>query len=213
MEIFQDLLKEIYNTVTLPILQFIAKTPVYFAKFVLFLVIVAFGYVIGRIIDFIIQLFSSYIKLDEYLKTNKLENAFFGIKPSRFIRSLVRYYIYLYFIVLGLGSFGMDSSLLLSYLNIFYAIFVIVSVGSIIAEIIGILLKGITDKQTIIDISKGIVIYAFFVWALEIVGLPTTIFKTILELFMMAIAISIGISFGILIVLENKEAIKKIFQR
>jgi len=213
MEIFQDLLREIYNTVTLPILQFIAKTPVYFAKFILFLVIVAFGYIVGRIVDFIVKLALSYIKLDEYLKTNKLENAFFGIKPSIFIRSLIRYYIYLYFIVLGLGSFGINSFLLLNHLNTFYAIFVIVSIGSIIAEIIGILLRGITDKQTIIDISKGIIIYVFFVWALEIVGLPTSIFQTILELFMIAIAISIGISFGILIVLENKEAIKKIFQK
>jgi len=213
MEIFQDLLREIYNTVTLPILQFIAKTPIYLAEFILFIVIVTFGYIIGRIVDFIIQLILSYIKLDEYLKANKLENAFFGIKPSRFIRSLIRYYIYLYFIVLGLGSFGISSSLLLNYLNTLYFIFVIVSIGSIIAEIIGILLKGITDKQTIVDISKGIIIYVFFVWALEIVGLPTSIFRTILELFMIAIAISIGISLGILIVLENREAIKKIFQR
>jgi len=213
MEILQDLLREIYNIVVLPILQFIAKTPVYFAKLILFLVIVAFGYIIGRIVDFIIKLALSYMKIDEFLKNNRLENAFFGIKPSIFIRSLVRYYIYLYFIVLGLESFGISSYLLLNYLNTFYAIFVIVSVGSIIAEIIGLLLRGVTDKQTIIDISKGIVIYIFFIWALEIVGLPTSIFQTILELFMIAIAISIGVSFGILLVLENKETIKKIFQK
>jgi len=213
MGLLQDLLNEIYNTVTLPILKFIANTPVYFAKFILFLVIITFGYIIGRFVDFIIKIVLSYIRLDEYLKEKRLENILFGVKPSNFIRGLIRYYIYLYFIALGLGSFGVNLSLSLNYLNMLYIILVITSIGSAISGVIEVLLRGITDKETVIMLSKGLIIYVFFVWALEIVGLPTSIFQLILNIFLISIAISLGISLGVLMVLENREAIRKIFQK
>jgi len=213
MGLLQDLLNQIYNTVTLPILGFIANTPIYFAKFILFLVIITFGYIVGRFLDFIIKFVLSYIKLDDYLKEKRLENILFSIKPSNFIRGLIRYYIYLYFIALGLENFGVNISLSLTYLNIFYTIFIITSIGVVISGVIEYLLKGLTDKQTIIVLSRGLITYIFFIWSLEIVGLPTSIFQLILNIFMISIAISLGISLGILMVLENKEAIKKIFQK
>jgi len=213
MGLLQDLLNEIYNTATLPILKFIANTPTYFAEFILFLVIITLGYIIGRFIDFIIKLVLSYIKLDDYLKEKRLENILFGIKASSFIRSSIKYYIYLYFIALGLESFGIKISLSLMYLNMLYTIFVVTSIGAVISGIIEYLLNGLTNKKTIIALSRGLTVYIFFVWSLEIVGLPTSIFQSILNIFMIFLAISLGISIGVLIVLENKEAIKNIFQK
>jgi len=209
MGFIQDLLKEIYNNVTFPIIKFIAETPTYLSKFILLLLIATLGYIIGRVADFFARIVLSYIRLDEYLKEKRMENILFGIRPSEFIRKLLRYYIYLYFISLGIANFGISFNLLLGYLNMLYTMIIILSIGSIIAGVIEILLRGITSRETVVLLSKGLIIYMFFVWGLEILGLPTSIFQLVLNVFMISIAISLGVSIGILIVLENRETIKK----
>lgn len=212
MNIITDLLEVIYKEITLPIINFIAGTPVFLTKLTLYLLIVTLGYIIGRFIDLIARIILSYIKLDNFFKENNLENAFFNINPSIYIRKLIRYYIYLYFIIVGLEKFNIEFKIILNYLNMFYTIIIIISIGLVVSAVLEKYFSKITNKRVILNFIRGLTIYIFSIWALEVVNLPTSIFYTILSILLISIAISLGLFIGVIFALEYKEEIKKILK-
>ncbi|MEM5879768.1 MAG: hypothetical protein QXQ16_00510 [Candidatus Aenigmatarchaeota archaeon] len=212
MDIITDILEIVYKEITLPIITFIANTPIYASNIVLFILIATLGYIIGRFLDFFARIILSYIKLDDIFKKNNIENAFFNIKPSIYIRNLLKYYIYFYFIILGLERINLIMAILFSYLNMLYKIIIVLSIGFIVSAILERYLRSITDKKIVLNLSRGLTIYIFFIWALEIVNLPTYIFYTILSIFLIVVAISLGLFIGIILTLEYKEEIKKILK-
>ncbi|MEM0379399.1 MAG: hypothetical protein QXG71_01415 [Nanopusillaceae archaeon] len=212
MDLIPNILETIYEEVTLPIINFIANIPVLISKLILFILIVALGYVVSRFLDFIARIILSYIRIDDVFKEKNLENAFFKIKPSIYIRNLLKYYIYFYFILEGLKKANLINITLLPYLNTFYIILLVVSIGFLISAILEKYLRVFTDKKIALELFRGLIIYIFFIWALEITNLPSSIFYEILDIFLITISISLGLFIGIILALEYREEIKKIIR-
>jgi len=60
---------------------------------------------------------------------------------------------------------------------------------------------------------RNILIYIFFVLALKRFGIDAQIFLDILRYFALAAAISFGLTFGVYLLLEQKEKIEKLLKK
>ncbi|MGC9133376.1 MAG: hypothetical protein ACP5GJ_03175 [Nanopusillaceae archaeon] len=207
MDLISQVLLKIYGTIGKPLLEFIVQSPIYFADFIIFLIFLIIGYIIAKISVFILRIIFGYIKLDRL--TEKYPSLFFGKKVSQIILDLTKYYIILYFIIIGIITDFPNLYFLFGILNTIYIALIIVLVGVGIGEGISILFNA---KQNARMFIKGLFIYIFLTIALSYVGFNSTILVDTLYYLLISAAIAFGIVAGILIAIEYKDIILKLIK-
>ena len=207
----------IYKYLTKPALDFLAQVPVLILKFVVFLAIVIIGYVIGRIAGSLVRIFlGRFLSIEDILKEYKLENALYGRSLVDVLSLLARWWFYIYFISVGISVFGLDiTAHVLGVLKTVYMSIGLFIFGLYVAEFVKNVIESSTirEKDTIKSIVKGVLIYIFFVLALQNVGIDAGIFLDILRYFALAAAISFGVVFGAYLILEHREDIFQAFRK
>jgi hypothetical protein len=207
MDLIGQVLLKIYETIGKPFLEFIVYFPTYFADFIIFIIFLVIGYVIAKIFIFILRIVFGYIKLDKL--TEKYPSLFFGKKISQIVLDLTKYYIILYFAIIGITIDLPGLYWLFYILNTVYIALIIVLVGVGIGEGISILFNA---KQSTRMLIKGLFIYIFLTIALSYVGLNSKILIDTLYYLLISAAVSFGIFAGILVAIEYKDEILKLIR-
>jgi hypothetical protein len=207
MDFISQLLLKIYQLIGEPTLKFLSKIPDYVTYFIIFIIFITIGYMIAKVIVFILRIIFNYIKLNEIQKKNP--ELFYGINISNLILSLVKYYILLYFLILGIVVDFPSYYFLFYILNLFYTAVIILFAGMVIGDIIAYLFN---IKNNVAKIVRGTILYLFLIIALSYLGLNSTVLVQALYYLLLSAAISFGIMIGVIIALEYKDEIIKIIK-
>jgi len=207
MDFISQLLLKIYQLIGDPVLRYISNIQNYTTYFIIFIIFVTIGYIIAKVIIFILKIIFNYIKLNEIQKKNP--ELLYGINISNLILGLIKYYILLYFLILGIVVDLPYYSYLFYILNLVYTAIIIIFTGIIIGDIIAYLFN---IKNNVAKIVKGTILYLFLIIALSYLGLNSTVLVQALYYLLLSAAISFGIMIGIIIALEYKNEIIKIIK-
>ena len=207
MDFIGQLLLKIYQSIGAPILGYLSNIQDYIAYFIIFIIFVTIGYIIAKVIIFILRIIFNYTKLNEIQKKNP--QLFYGINISNLILSLIKYYIILYFLILGIVVDFPYYYYLFYILNLIYTAIIIIVAGIIIGDIIAYLFN---IKNNVAKIVKGTILYLFLIIALSYLGLNSTVLVQALYYLLLSAAISFGIMIGVIIALEYKDEIIKIIK-
>ena len=207
MDFISQLLLKIYQLIGEPILEYISNIQNYTTYFVIFIIFATIGYIIAKAAIFILRIIFNYTKLNQIQKKNP--ELFYGIDISNLILSLVKYYILLYFLILGIVVDFPYYSYLFYILNLVYTAIIILFAGMVIGDIIVYLFN---IKNNVAKIVKGTILYLFLIIALSYLGLNSTVLVQALYYLLLSAAISFGIMIGIIIALEYKDEIIKIIK-
>jgi|GEM_PF-2079623 len=207
MDFISQLLLKIYQLIGDPVLRYISNIQNYTTYFIIFIIFVTIGYIIAKVIIFILKIIFNYIKLNEIQKRNP--ELLYGINISNLILGLIKYYILLYFLILGIVVDLPYYSYLFYILNLVYTAIIIIFTGIIIGDIITYLFN---IKNNVAKIVKGTILYLFLIIALSYLGLNSTVLVQALYYLLLSAAISFGIMIGIIIALEYKNEIIKIIK-
>ena len=207
MDFISQLLLKIYQLIGEPTLKYLSNIPDYATYFIIFIIFVTIGYIIAKVTIFILRIIFNYTKLNEIQKKNP--QLFYGINISNLILSLVKYYIMLYFLILGIVVNFSSYYYLFYILNLIYTAIIIIIAGIVIGDIIGYLFN---IKNNVAKIVKGTILYLFLIIALSYLGLNSTVLVQALYYLLLSAAISFGIMIGVIIALEYKDEIIKIIK-
>ena len=207
MDFISQLLLKIYQLIGEPILGYISNIQDYTTYFIIFIIFATIGYIIAKVSIFILRIIFNYTKLNQIQKKNP--ELFYGIDISNLILSLVKYYILLYFLILGIVVDFPYYSYLFYILNLVYTAIIILFAGMVIGDIIAYLFN---IKDNVAKIVKGTILYLFLIIALSYLGLNSTVLVQALYYLLLSAAISFGIMIGVIIALEYKDEIIKIIK-
>ena len=207
MDFISQLLLKIYQLIGEPILIYISNIQNYTTYFVIFIIFATIGYIIAKVIIFILKIIFNYTKLNQIQKKNP--ELFYGINIPNLILSLVKYYILLYFLILGIVVDFPYYSYLFYILNLVYIAIIILLAGVVIGDIITYLFN---IKNNVAKIVKGTILYLFLIIALSYLGLNSTVLVQALYYLLLSAAIAFGIMIGVIIALEYKDEIIKIIK-
>jgi hypothetical protein len=207
MDFISQLLLKIFQLIGEPILGYISNIQNYTTYFIIFIIFVTIGYIIAKAAIFILRIIFNYTKLNQIQKKNP--ELFYGINISNLILSLVKYYILLYFLILGIVVDFPYYSYLFYILNLVYIAIIILFAGMVIGDIITYLFN---IKNNVAKIVKGTILYLFLIIALSYLGLNSTVLVQALYYLLLSAAISFGIMIGVIIALEYKDEIIKIIK-
>jgi hypothetical protein len=207
MDFISQLLLKIYQLIGEPILIYISNIQNYTTYFVIFIIFATIGYIIAKVIIFVLKIIFNYTKLNQIQKKNP--ELFYGINIPNLILSLVKYYILLYFLILGIVVDFPYYSYLFYILNLVYTAIIILFAGIVIGDVIAYLFN---IKNNVAKIVKGTILYLFLIIALSYLGLNSTVLVQALYYLLLSAAISFGIMIGVIIALEYKDEIIKIIK-
>jgi len=207
MDFISQLLLKIYQLIGEPILIYISNIQNYTTYFVIFIIFATIGYIIAKVIIFILKIIFNYTKLNQIQKKNP--ELFYGINIPNLILSLVKYYILLYFLILGIVVDFPYYSYLFYILNLVYIAIIILLAGVVIGDIITYLFN---IKNNVAKIVKGTILYLFLIIALSYLGLNSTVLVQALYYLLLSAAMAFGIMIGVIIALEYKDEIIKIIK-
>ena len=207
MDFISQLLLKIYQLIGEPILIYISNIQNYTTYFVIFIIFATIGYIIAKVIIFILKIIFNYTKLNQIQKKNP--ELFYGINIPNLILGLVKYYILLYFLILGIIVDFPYYSYLFYILNLVYIAIIILLAGVVIGDIITYLFN---IKNNVAKIVKGTILYLFLIIALSYLGLNSTVLVQALYYLLLSAAMAFGIMIGVIIALEYKDEIIKIIK-
>jgi len=207
MDFISQLLLKIYQLIGEPILIYISNIQNYTTYFVIFIIFATIGYIIAKVIIFILKIIFNYTKLNQIQKKNP--ELFYGINIPNLILSLVKYYILLYFLILGIIVDFPYYSYLFYILNLVYIAIIILLAGVVIGDIITYLFN---IKNNVAKIVKGTILYLFLIISLSYLGLNSTVLVQALYYLLLSAAMAFGIMIGVIIALEYKDEIIKIIK-
>ena len=206
----------IYNNVTAPILGIISKAPEIIGKFVLFIIFLTIGYVLGKVAYYFTKfLLKNILNLNEILEKYELKSAFYGYDLISILSGLAKWYVYVYFILLGLDASEISLiHIVLPFLTNLYIAIGIFLFGLLVAQFAyNVISKSdIKEKDIIREIARYVITYIFFVLSLDQLGLRTDIFLDILRYFAIAASISFGILVAIIVLARYRGYIEKIIK-
>lgn len=207
MDFISQLLLKIFQLIGEPVLGYISNIQNYTTYFIIFIIFATIGYIIAKAAIFILRIIFNYTKLNQIQKKNP--ELFYGINISNLILSLVKYYILLYFLILGIVVDFPYYSYLFYILNLVYIAIIILFAGMVIGDIITYLFN---IKNNVAKIVKGTILYLFLIISLSYLGLNSTVLVQALYYLLLSAAISFGIMIGVIIALEYKDEIIKIIK-
>lgn len=217
IDTWSNVLQNSFNDLWIGVMNFVPKL-------VIALVIFLVGWGIGVLLDkVVIQIFKS-VNVDSVLRRAKVEDllkrAGFNLNSGAFVGGLVKWFVIVVFLVASLDVLGLTQVTLFLQQVMIYIPQVIVAVlvilaAAIIAEVVqklvvgGAQAAGISHSGFVGLVARwAIWIFAVLV-ALSQLGIGTQIINILLQGVTIAVALSLGLSFG----LGGQEAAGKLIDR
>ncbi|MCI0503428.1 hypothetical protein L0Y65_01825 [Candidatus Micrarchaeota archaeon] len=182
-------------------------------------------FVLGWIVSFIVsRIFArilKMIKLEEFLKTHKVEDALGSVRISDVLVKIVKYYVLLVFIqaavsLMALGTITDYLTTVLLYIPVLIGAAVIVLVAVLFGEYLKEAIIDLNSKSAMVRLgaraAKLVMIYIGLTMGLATAGFNTTlitgVFLTIIQAAAFGLALALGIAFGLGGQDDAKEIIK-----
>jgi hypothetical protein len=169
------------------------------------LLVLIVGYITGKIVGkFVYIILNKVLNIDGWFKRKRMGKVFYNIKVSNFFSALVKWYIYVLFIIqsIEIGQIPLLISfvptLTVFFPKIFGAIFIF-ALGLIIGEVgkIHVIKFDIPLKKQAGDLTKLLIAYIGLVLSLQTLGLDVTILIEMFKLGFLALVLTFSIAFGI----------------
>jgi hypothetical protein len=193
-------------------------------KFVWALVIFVVGWVIGYLLDKVITQVVRATKVDNFLKKAKLEDvlkrAGFNLDSGLFLGGLVKWFVIIAFLIASLDTLGLRQVTVFLQQVVIYIPQVVVAVlvilsAAIIAEVVQKLVVGSAQSAGISHSGFAGLVARWAIWifailvALSQLGIAAQIINTIFTGITVAVALAVGLSFG----LGGQEAAGRLIER
>jgi hypothetical protein len=171
-------------------------------------------FVLGWVVAFIIsRIFAGIlraIKLEDFLKQNKVDDALGTVKISDVLAKIVKYYVLLIFFqaavsLVSLGTISAYLSMVLFYAPVLIGAILIVLIAVIFGEYLKEAVIDLDKKSSTVKFAargvKLVVVYVGLTMGLATAGFNTTlitgIFLTLIQAGAFGIALALGIAFGL----------------
>jgi hypothetical protein len=168
------------------------------------------GWIIAIIVSrLVLRIFKS-IKLEEFLKVHKVEDALGTVKISEVLAKIIKYYVLLIFVqaavsLVELGTISAYLTMVLLYAPVVIAGVMLVLVAVIFGEYLKEAILELSSKSPLVKLGargvKLVVGYIGVTMALATMGINTTlitgIFLTVIQAMAFGVALAVGIAFGL----------------
>jgi len=172
-------------------------------------VLVIVGWIIGGIFATAAKKLLELVKLEEFLKVHKVEDALGNVPVSKVLVQIVKYYIILLFLQAAIsllvpGTLTDFLTQVVDFIPKIIASAVILVFAAILGELAKEKVLEVYEKEAYMRLAgnglKYVIIYMGLVMGLETIGLPTDIltmsFVTMLQAVGFAFALAVGLAFG-----------------
>ena len=168
------------------------------------------GWVVAIIISRIFAGLLKLVKLEEYLKSHKLDDALGTVKVSSVLTKILKYYIILVFLqaavsLIQLGTLSLFLTSVLLYAPAFIAALLVVLVAILLGEYVKETTLDLDPKSSLVTFvaraAKVIIIYVGVTMAFGTAGFDTTLLNGIFLILLQALAygaaLAAGLAFGL----------------
>ncbi len=187
------------------------------------IIIFVIGWVVAVIISRLFGGFLRAIKLEEFLKDHRVEDALGSVKISDVLVKVVKYYIILIFLQAAAAFIALES---LSWFINQVLIYAPAVIGAVVVFVAAVLF-GEYVKEAILDLrpksagvrlvakaTKALIVFIGLTTALSTIGYKTAlienIFLTFVQAFAFGLSLAVGIAFGLGGQKEAQEIISKV---
>ncbi len=184
-------------------------------------VLAAVGYVFGLIGERVVLFLWDKAYFQDFVRKYKLEKAFLGIPLGVLLGKIVKWWVFLFFLVEAVNSFRLvyatqlAEMLLTIYTSLVAGILYLV-IGAMIAKYVGDRLKEtkVPGGQITVVLSQAIIMYFALVTALPYFGVRNTyIITKAIEYILMALAGAIALGLGLAIGLGAQDEVKELIKK
>jgi MFS family permease len=185
------------------------------------LLVFALGWVVSIIVSRVFAGLLRLVKLEQYLKQLKVEDALGSVRISDVLAKIVKYYVLLIFVqaavsLMALGTITNYLTTVLLYMPVLIGSVLIVLVAVMLGEYLKEAIIDLNKKSPMVKISARVaklaVIYVGVTMGLATAGFNTTlitgIFMTVIQAAAFGLALALGIAFGLGGQEDAKEVIK-----
>ena len=168
------------------------------------------GWIIAVLVSGIFSRLLRVVKLEDYLKVHKVDNALGKVKLSDVLTKLLKYYIILIFLqaafsLVALGTISLFLTGLLNYAPAFIAAILLVLVAILLGEYVKQIILELRTKSPMVQFvaraTKFVIIFVGITMAMATARIDTTllnaVFIVVLQALVFGIALAIGIAFGL----------------
>lgn len=194
-------------------------------------VIAVVGYLVALVFEWLVKWAYRYFGIKDYMVSSGFERAVIGIEMETILRELVKWWVFLVFLVQAANFIQLYAvtylfGSILEIYNLIALAIIYFAAGAIVAEYVGKKMeesKVVGGRFTVVT-TKAIILYIALITALRLVHFTGIEFlNQLVILFVEALVIAFGLSMGIAfglggqdlardILKEKKESIKKLFK-
>ena len=174
------------------------------------IVVFILGWIVAVVISRIFASFLKMVKLEEYLKENKIDDALGSVKISNVLVKILKYYILLWVIsqalsLVDLGTMSLFLNSLLLYAPALIGALLLILVAAILGEYVKQVIVELGEKSSMVNFTaratKLLIIYIGATMALTTAGFDTSLISSIflisLQALVYGVALAVGIAFGL----------------
>lgn len=172
-------------------------------------VIVIVGWIVGSLVGLVAKSILDFIKLEQFLKVHKVQDALGSVQVSKVLVQLVKYYIILVFVQvavfgLALGPLSDFLAKVIDFAPKVIGAMLIVVFAAILGELAKEKVLEVHEKESYMRLigtgAKYVVVFMGLIVGLDTIGFPTSIvnstFITIVQALGLAFALAFGLAFG-----------------
>jgi len=172
-------------------------------------ILVIFGWFVGSIVARIVKKIFEFIKLEEFLKSHKVEDALGSVQISKVFVQLIKYYVIFVFLQAAVSIFGLESlsvylDKVIDYAPKVFGGIIVVVLAALIGELVKEKILEVHEKESYMRLlangTKYLLVFMGVVMGLDTLGFPTTIltstFITVVQAIGFAFALAVGLAFG-----------------
>jgi uncharacterized membrane protein len=173
-------------------------------------ILVIVGWFVGGLFAKIVNKLFEWVKLEEFLKAHRVEDALGGVKVSKVLTQLVKYYVILIFLqaavqLISLGALTVFLGSLIAFAPLVIAAAVIMLVAALAGELVKEKVLEVYDKESYMQMlasgSKYLILFFGLMMALDTIGFRTSLlenaFLAVLQSIGIAFALAVGLAFGL----------------
>lgn len=213
-----NVLQRAFSDVWIAIASFV---PNILAAVVIFLI----GWIIGAILQKIVEQIVDVLRVDDALKAtgvnDALKNTGYTLKVGTLLGMLVKWFIVIVFLVASLDVLGLYQvnsflqGVVLLYLpNVIVAVLFLI-LAAVVAEVVKNVVTGSARAAGVKSANLAGAVAKWSIWVFAVIAALTQlgVASTLIQTFFMGIVIAISLAFGLAFGLGGKEAAARIIER
>lgn len=174
------------------------------------IIIFIVGWIVAVVISGIFSRLLRFLRLEDYLKSHRVDNALGKVMLSDVLTKLLKYYIILIFLqeavsFLALGTISLFLTGVLFYAPALIAAIILVLVAILLGEYVKQIILELRNKSPIVQFiaraTKFVIIFVGITMAMATANIDTALlngaFLVILQGMAFGIALAVGIAFGL----------------